>query len=98
MCPSKELRAAYVEENFIYIYCHRQTQRDNFINAARENTTKRISFSVSPNISQCIYGSFVTFAETPERVLDNEPSAAHVDKKWWGCYYLSQLPEFFLLL
>ena len=67
------------------------------INAARGNIT-RISFSVFPKISQYTSDSFVTFAESPQRVLDNESSTAHVDKNWWGYYYLCQPPIFCLLL
>ena len=52
------------------------------INTARDITT-RFSFS---KISQYTYNSFVTFAKTPQRVLDNKPSA-HVDKNSWGYHY-----------
>ena len=51
------------------------------INDARDRIT-RIRFSVFPKISQYTYDSFVTFGKTPQRVLDNEPSVAHVDKIW----------------
>ena len=76
-CPSKELRTVHIEEDFIYIYCHPKTAE--ITNAARDSIT-RISFSVFLKMSQYTYDSFVTFAKTPQRVLDNEPSVAHVDK------------------
>ena len=52
---------------------------ETIINVKRDNIT-RISFSVFANISQYTYNSSVACTKTPQGVLDNETSVAHVDK------------------
>ena len=87
MSPSKELRTLHIEEDIMgvfYLYIlPSKNAGETIINVKRDNIT-RICFSVFPNISQYTYDSFVPCTETPQRVLENETSVAHVDKNWWS--------------
>ena len=87
MSPSKELRTLHIEEDIMgvfYLYIlPSKNAGETIINVKRDNIT-RIRFSVFPNISQYTYDSFVPCTETPQRVLENETSVAHVDKNWWS--------------
>ena len=84
--PSKELRTLHIEEDITGVFhlyiLQPKNAGETIINVKRDNIT-RISFSVFPNISQYTYDSFLACTKTPQRVLDNETSVAHVDKNWW---------------
>ena len=83
MSLNKELRTLHIEEDITGVYhlyiLPPKNAGETIINVKRDNIT-RISFSVFSNISRHTYDYFVACTKTPQRVLDNATSVAHVDK------------------